>query len=55
MSDDERLDLDDLDLRVTLLERAVERLEARLAMRAGSMNTEPGTDSAPATFDPPID
>jgi multidrug efflux pump subunit AcrA (membrane-fusion protein) len=53
--DEQRLDYDDLDLRVTVLDRAVERLEAKVMMLTGTASSGPAQDSAPTTFDPPIE
>jgi hypothetical protein len=53
--EEQRLDHDDLDLRVTVLDRAVERLEAKVMMLTGTASSSLAQDSAPATFDPPIE
>lgn len=51
----QRMEVDDLDLRVTLLYDQVGRLAAQVAILTGGMNTAPGGDSAPVTLNPPID
>jgi hypothetical protein len=48
-----RIELDDLDLRVTLLYDQIGRLSAQVAILTGSVGL--AQDSEPCSFDPPID
>jgi hypothetical protein len=48
-----RIELDDLDLRVTLLYDQIGRLSAQVAILTGSVGLP--QDSEPCSFDPPID